>query len=120
MTPERELLYKIARALVPGLVDLDSDFKARRNNVEQRRLVIAAHCRCERIILWRAKGSIIWLHNCSSLIDTEPAGTGNFFFFKRASSWSIAMVIRIMMLALLIYLAAMAVMFIVSVVEHMS
>jgi hypothetical protein len=30
------------------------------------------------------------------------------------------MVIRIMVLALLIYLAAMAVMFIISVVEHMS
>jgi DNA-binding transcriptional LysR family regulator len=42
LTPEGELLYEIARALVQGLVELDSDFEARRNNVEHGRLAIAA------------------------------------------------------------------------------
>jgi len=42
VTPEGELLYDLARPLVEGLVDLERDFEARRNNVEQGRLSIAA------------------------------------------------------------------------------
>jgi LysR family cys regulon transcriptional activator len=42
LTPEGELLYDLARPLVDGLVELDRDFEARRNNVEQGRLSIAA------------------------------------------------------------------------------
>jgi DNA-binding transcriptional LysR family regulator len=42
LTSEGELLYELARPLVEGLVELDGDFEARRNNVEQGRLAIAA------------------------------------------------------------------------------
>jgi DNA-binding transcriptional LysR family regulator len=42
VTYEGELLYELARPLVEGLTALDDDFEARRNNVEQGRLAIAA------------------------------------------------------------------------------
>ncbi len=42
ITSEGELLYELARPLVEGLVELDRDFEARRNNVEKGRLAIAA------------------------------------------------------------------------------
>jgi DNA-binding transcriptional LysR family regulator len=42
VTPEGELLYELAHPLVSGFGDLDRDFEARRNNVEQGRLSIAA------------------------------------------------------------------------------
>ena len=42
LTAEGELLYELARPLVEGLVELDLNFEARRNNVEQGRLAIAA------------------------------------------------------------------------------
>jgi len=42
LTSEGQLLYDLARPLVEGLVELDRDFEARRNNVEQGRLAIAA------------------------------------------------------------------------------
>jgi len=42
LTPEGALLYEIARPLLEGLVEIDSDFEARRNKVEQGRLAIAA------------------------------------------------------------------------------
>lgn len=42
VTPEGELLYDLARPLVEGFVELDRDFEARRNKVEQGRLSIAA------------------------------------------------------------------------------
>jgi DNA-binding transcriptional LysR family regulator len=42
LTPEGELLYELARPLVDGVVELDRDFEARRNNVEQGQLSIAA------------------------------------------------------------------------------
>src|SRR5262249_30013944 len=42
LTPEGRLLYELARPLVEGLSELDRDFEARRNNVEQGRLAIAA------------------------------------------------------------------------------
>lgn len=42
LTYEGELLYELARPLVEGLTALDDHFEARRNNVEQGRLAIAA------------------------------------------------------------------------------
>jgi len=42
LTFEGALLYELARPLVEGLTALDNDFEARRNNVEQGRLAIAA------------------------------------------------------------------------------
>jgi DNA-binding transcriptional LysR family regulator len=42
LTFEGELLYELASPLVKGLTALDDDFEARRNNVEQGRLAIAA------------------------------------------------------------------------------
>lgn len=42
LTSEGKLLYELARPLVEGMVELDRDFEARRNNVEQGRLSIAA------------------------------------------------------------------------------
>src|SRR5262245_24299035 len=42
LTPEGKLLYELARPLVDGLVQLEREFEARRNNVEQGRLAIAA------------------------------------------------------------------------------
>jgi DNA-binding transcriptional LysR family regulator len=42
LTPEGELLYELARPLVDGLIGLEGEFEARRNNVEQGRLAIAA------------------------------------------------------------------------------
>lgn len=42
LTYEGELLYELARPLVEGLTALDGEFEARRNNVEQGRLSIAA------------------------------------------------------------------------------
>jgi DNA-binding transcriptional LysR family regulator len=42
VTPEGELLYELARPLIEGLVELDRDFEARRNNVDHGRLSIAA------------------------------------------------------------------------------
>src|SRR5919197_5057700 len=42
LTFEGELLYELARPLVEGLTALDEDFEARRNNVEQGKLAIAA------------------------------------------------------------------------------
>jgi LysR family transcriptional regulator, low CO2-responsive transcriptional regulator len=42
LTAEGELLYELARPLIEGLVELDLNFEARRNNVEQGRLAIAA------------------------------------------------------------------------------
>jgi DNA-binding transcriptional LysR family regulator len=42
LTPEGALLYELARPLLEGLVEIDSDFEARRNKVEQGRLAIAA------------------------------------------------------------------------------
>jgi DNA-binding transcriptional LysR family regulator len=42
LTFEGELLYELARPLIEGLTALDEDFEARRNNVEQGRLAIAA------------------------------------------------------------------------------
>jgi len=42
LTPEGEVLFELARPLVDGLTVLDRDFEARRNNVEQGRLSIAA------------------------------------------------------------------------------
>src|ERR1041384_8169408 len=42
LTFEGELLYDLARPLVEGLTALDDDFEARRNNVEQGKLAIAA------------------------------------------------------------------------------
>lgn len=42
LTPEGELLYELARPLLEGLVEIDGDFEARRNKVEQGRLAIAA------------------------------------------------------------------------------
>ena len=41
-TPEGQLLYELARPLVDGLGELDQEFEARRNKVEQGRLAIAA------------------------------------------------------------------------------
>jgi len=42
LTPEGALLFELARPLVVGLVEIDGDFEARRNSVEQGRLAIAA------------------------------------------------------------------------------
>jgi DNA-binding transcriptional LysR family regulator len=42
LTPEGALLYELARPLLEGLVEIDSDFEARRNKVGQGRLAIAA------------------------------------------------------------------------------
>ena len=42
LTFEGELLYELARPLVEALTALDKDFEARRNNVEQGKLAIAA------------------------------------------------------------------------------
>jgi DNA-binding transcriptional LysR family regulator len=42
VTFEGELLYELARPLVEGLTALDEEFEARRNNVEQGKLAIAA------------------------------------------------------------------------------
>ncbi len=42
LTPEGALLYELARPLLQGLVEIDGDFEARRNKVEQGRLAIAA------------------------------------------------------------------------------
>jgi len=42
LTPEGALLYELARPLLEGLVEIDRDFEARRNKVEQGRLAIAA------------------------------------------------------------------------------
>jgi DNA-binding transcriptional LysR family regulator len=42
LTFEGQLLYELASPLVKGLTALDEDFEARRNNVEQGRLAIAA------------------------------------------------------------------------------
>src|SRR5690242_3352142 len=42
VTFEGELLYDLDRPLVEGLTGLDADFEARRNNVEQGKLAIAA------------------------------------------------------------------------------
>src|SRR5262249_5528711 len=42
VTPEGELLFELARPLVDGLTELDRDCEARRNNVEQGRLSVAA------------------------------------------------------------------------------
>src|SRR5262249_5342584 len=42
LTFEGELLYELARPLVEGLTTLEEDFEARRNNVEQGKLSIAA------------------------------------------------------------------------------
>jgi DNA-binding transcriptional LysR family regulator len=42
LTFEGQLLYELARPLVEGLVALDEHFEARRNNVEQGKLAIAA------------------------------------------------------------------------------
>jgi len=42
LTFEGQLLYELARPLVEGLTALDQNFEARRNNVEQGRLAIAA------------------------------------------------------------------------------
>ena len=42
VTPEGELLFELASPLVDGFSELDRDFEARRNNVEQGRLSIAA------------------------------------------------------------------------------
>ncbi len=42
VTPEGEVLFELARPLVEGFTELDRDFEARRNNVEQGRLSIAA------------------------------------------------------------------------------
>jgi DNA-binding transcriptional LysR family regulator len=42
LTPEGELLFELARPLLEGLVEIDGDFEARRNKVEQGRLAIAA------------------------------------------------------------------------------
>jgi DNA-binding transcriptional LysR family regulator len=42
LTFEGQLLYELARPLVEGLTALDGEFEARRNNVEQGKLAIAA------------------------------------------------------------------------------
>src|ERR671931_220644 len=42
LTFEGELLYELARPLVDGFTALDENFEARRNNVEQGKLAIAA------------------------------------------------------------------------------
>src|SRR5262245_23136649 len=42
LTPEGELLYKLARPLVDGVSQLDRDFEARRSSVERGHLAIAA------------------------------------------------------------------------------
>src|SRR5437867_11639134 len=42
LTFEGEVLYELARPLVEALTALDKDFEARRNNVEQGKLAIAA------------------------------------------------------------------------------
>src|SRR6185295_17369570 len=42
LTFEGELLYELARPLVEGFAALDIDFEARRNNVDQGKLAIAA------------------------------------------------------------------------------
>ena len=42
LTAEGELLYELARPLVEGLVEVGPNFEARRNNVEQGRLAVAA------------------------------------------------------------------------------
>src|SRR5262245_51947825 len=42
LTFEGELLYELAKPLVEGLTALDEEFEARRNNVEQGKLAIAA------------------------------------------------------------------------------
>jgi len=42
LTFEGQLLYELARPLVEGLTTLEEDFEARRNNVEQGKLSIAA------------------------------------------------------------------------------
>ena len=42
LTPEGALLYELARPLLEGLVEIDSDVEARRNKVEQGRFAIAA------------------------------------------------------------------------------
>jgi len=42
LTYEGELLYELALPLVEGLTELEKNFEARRNNVEQGRLAIAA------------------------------------------------------------------------------
>jgi DNA-binding transcriptional LysR family regulator len=42
LTPEGALLYELARPLLQGVVEIDTEFEARRNKVEQGRLSIAA------------------------------------------------------------------------------
>src|SRR6185436_18650599 len=42
LTPEGALLYELARPLLEGLLEIEADFEARRNKVEQGRLAIAA------------------------------------------------------------------------------
>src|SRR5438093_3262754 len=42
LTPEGEVLFELARPLVEGLTGVDREFEARRNNVEQGHLAIAA------------------------------------------------------------------------------
>src|SRR5262245_21674525 len=42
LTHEGKLLYDLSRPLVDGLTALDQEFEARRNNVEQGRVSIAA------------------------------------------------------------------------------
>src|SRR5207244_11877017 len=42
VTPEGEVLFELARPLVEGLTGLDHEFEARRNNVEQGHLAMAA------------------------------------------------------------------------------
>jgi len=42
VTPEGEVLFELARPLVDGLTEIDREFEARRNKVEQGRLSIAA------------------------------------------------------------------------------
>lgn len=42
LTPEGALLYELARPLLQGVADIDTEFEARRNKVEKGRLAIAA------------------------------------------------------------------------------
>jgi DNA-binding transcriptional LysR family regulator len=42
LTPEGALLYELARPLLQGVGEIDAEFEARRNKVEQGRLAIAA------------------------------------------------------------------------------